>query len=638
MQDVKGQPGVGRVRDVLYRGLFEHLLHEVHIWQLVRDDEGRIVTWRLLDANRRTLESWGRTLSDVVGRTPDEIFPDVEATEAFMPIVSKIFETGEPHEWEMDFEGTGQTLRMVSAPVGDCFVSTGFDVSDSRHQERELVHALERLNEAIAAGGVGLWDWDLLTDHVRFSDEWKAQLGYEPHEIEDRFEEWRSRCHPDDVASTMLEVEAAMADPDHEYRVVFRMRHKDGSWRWIHARSSVIRGEDGTPLRMVGSHLDLTDRHLLDEHVREVQKLESLGTLAAGIAHDFNNLLLAITGNLSIVLDALPEDSEHADLLADVDEAALRAQSLTNQLLTFSTGGHPVREIADTRDVILGSAQFMTRGSQAHCEFELADELLNIDADVGQISQVLGNLVVNADQAMPGGGVIDVTARNLEIGRGHETGLPPGSYVQISVTDDGEGIPQETLGRIFDPFFTTKATGSGLGLATSHSIVANHGGRILVESEVGVGTSFHVFLPATTLDPPHGGEGEARTGSGRLLVMDDEPAVRTAMRRMLARLGYAAETVANGDEAVALYREALEAGDPFEAVILDLTIPGKPSGEQVLQDLLEVDADVVALVASGYAENDVLAHYAEHGFAGRLQKPFTAQALGDQLARILPTA
>ncbi len=623
-------------RDLLYRSLFEHVLQEVHVWKLVRDDAGEIRTWSLVDANPTALDAWGRDLPEVVGRTAAEIFVGGDPVETFLPIVSEIFASGEPHEWEEFFPGTGQILHMVSVPVGEYFVSTGFDVTGLRQQEQALQDALQNLEEAIEAGGVGLWDWDLLTNDITYSDKWKQQLGYAPDEIADSYDSWESRVHPDDLDEALASIQAAIQEGEEYSDTMFRMRHKDGSWRWIIAHGSVTRNDDGTAVRMRGSHLDVTDRRKLQARVEQSQRLDAIGTLAAGIAHDFNNLLTAISGNLSLFrhTPGLPPQAE--SLTRDIESATLRAQALTNQLLTFSKGGHPVRKVTPVDRLIRDSATFVARGSGSTCRFRFDDGLPHVEVDVGQISQVVSNLVINAAQAMPGGGTIEVRAGREVLGVSNELGLDAGEYVKFSVEDDGVGIPESITSRIFDPFYTTKPEGSGLGLATSYSIVERHGGRMTMESEIGRGARFDVYLPASDAAPEsRRDDSEVERGEGRILVMDDDEPVLVAMERMLEFLGYDCDIAFDGDEAVARYRDALRCGDPYRAVVLDLLIPGKPGGLRILERLRELDPDVTAIVASGYTDSDVLADPEAYGFRGRIRKPVEAAGLGDELARVL---
>ena len=433
--------GDGQVaRGLLYRSLFDHVLVQVHIWEVLRDERGKIATWRLVDANRAALKSWGQQLADVVGKTTDDIFPGAGASKTFMPVVEEIMSTGLPKEWEMDFVGTAQVLQMVSIPVGEYFVSTGFDVTADRLKERRLQETLLSLTQATQAGGVGLWDWDIRTHEVHYSDEYKRQLGYGPNEISNSFEEWRTRVHPEDLEATLNGVQSSIKNLDESFEVVFRMRHRDGSYRWILARSSLTLGEDGKPHRMLGAHMDITERRRLEERVAETQKLESIGTLAAGIAHDFNNLLGAITGNLSLLRETPPSDPEVPELLKELDEAAGRAQALTHQLLTFAKGGAPVREVASVRELVVDSARFVTRGSSSRCVFSIADDVATVEADVGQLSQVINNLVINATQSMPDGGLINVSAVNVALKDKNQWGLPKAPICRSPCRTRGSGF------------------------------------------------------------------------------------------------------------------------------------------------------------------------------------------------------
>jgi len=635
MTDGTSQHGCAdRTLELLRRSLFENPLYEVHVWEVDRDDRGEVVGWHLQAVNAAALATWGVELEDVLGKSVHDIFPNTNPLDLFGDVVGRALETGEPQTWELAFPGTDQVLRMVTTAVGECFISIGQDVTAERQLQEQHAASLAQLNQAIDSGGVGIWDWDIRSNHTAYSDAWKAQLGYAADEIEDDFEEWRSRCHPDDLEATLARVTEALDDPVADYSATFRLRHRDGSWRWIHARGRISRDSSGHPIRMVGAQVDITEQRRLMERVRRAEKLDSLGTLSAGIAHDFNNILTAITQNLSTLAEHV-RDPEGRGVLDDLASATHGAQSLTTQLLTFSKGGQPLRDVTSLREIILDSASFVNHGSRCRLKYSIADDLMAARVDAGQVSQVIGNLVINADQAMPEGGVIEVTAENVLVHAGHGEGLAPGNYVRITVTDSGCGIPEELLPRIFDPFFTTKTSGSGLGLATSHSIMAAHGGDISVTSAVGEGTSFEVMVPATTEQAPTPDVAEVQSGKGRILVMDDSALVLKASLRTLEQLGYDAVGVPNGDEAVKRLDEALAAANPFDLVILDLTIPGYPGGDQVLRELRTIDASIPAIVVSGYADNDVLARHSDHGFQGRLAKPFDTVTLSNEVARVL---
>jgi signal transduction histidine kinase/CheY-like chemotaxis protein len=380
-----------------------------------------------------------------------------------------------------------------------------------------------------------------------------------------------------------------------------------------------------------------SDRRVEEERLR-AQKLESVGLLAGGIAHDFNNLLTVMLANLSLAGSYARGIPDLQEILSEAVEASHRAKELTGQLLTFARGGTPVRETASVADLVKASASFALRGSRARHELAVARDLLDTDIDVGQINQVLHNLIINAEQAMPAGGTIAIGAENVTIAGDERPPLLPGKYVRIFVKDEGIGIPEKYLDHIFDPYFTTKEKGSGLGLATSYSIVRKHDGLITVESRIGEGSTFSVFLPAS--EKPANGRaaperGGLAAGSGRVLVMDDEETVLLVAQRILKTLGYSATPVRSGTEAIAEYAAARERSEPFDAAIMDLTIPGGMGGREAIGRLKELDPAVKAIASSGYSNDPVMANYRDYGFAAVLAKPYTVDDLATTLSRVV---
>jgi CheY-like chemotaxis protein len=374
----------------------------------------------------------------------------------------------------------------------------------------------------------------------------------------------------------------------------------------------------------------------MEEEQQRVAKLESVGLLAGGIAHDFNNILTSVLGNISLASMEAPPGSELQNSLQKAEKASLRAKDLTVQLLTFAKGGAPVKTLASVSELLKDTISFALRGSNVKCQFSLPADLWQAEIDAGQVSQVVHNLVINAQQAMPTGGSIELRAENIALSetRSLGRGLPikAGNYIRITVTDHGSGIPAEHLEKIFDPYFSTKQKGSGLGLATSFSIARNHGGHLSVESELGTGSTFYLYLPASTqTSAPRQAKKEAikPAGQARILIMDDQQAVREVAGRMLKHLGYQdIELAANGAEAIKLYKAALEAGHPFGVAILDLTIPAGMGGIVTVRELLRIDPSVKAIVSSGYTDEAVMAEYREYGFSGMVAKPYTLAELG----------
>lgn len=397
-----------------------------------------------------------------------------------------------------------------------------------------------------------------------------------------------------------------------------------------------IRDRDGNIHGVVLVFRDVTAEKRLEEELQKASKLESLGVLAGGIAHDFNNSLAAVVAHIGLVRLSFPEGSEAAHKLLEAEQACLRATSLTRQLLTFSRGGAPLRKAAAIPQLVRQSATFALTGSNVTCEFDFPRGLWHALVDEGQVGQVISNLAINAQQAMPAGGAIRISAENVEFEReGQVPGVPlgPGRFVRITVCDDGVGIPAEIIGRVFDPYFTTKQKGSGLGLAASYSIVRNHDGHIAVESEPSRGACFHLYFPAAgqPATPEAVPESAPTPATGRILFMDDEESIRRVIGELLRRFGHEVVLARDGAETVELYSRALETGRPFDLVLLDLTVPAGVGGKAAMEKLLSIDPGVRALVSSGYSNDPVMANFQSYGFKGVIAKPYTP----DELLRIV---
>jgi PAS domain S-box-containing protein len=413
---------------------------------------------------------------------------------------------------------------------------------------------------------------------------------------------------------------------------------RDGSRRLIDDSVAAIRGGAGGIAGAILVFRDVTLKVRKEEELIKWQKLESLGTLAGGIAHDFNNFLAAILGNISLAKQILDPGSKAVARLEAAEKASDRASDLAAKLLTFSKGGKPVRERISLDSVVRDSALLSVRGTPVRCEFGIAEDLWATDADAGQIGQAIGNLVINAVQAMPGGGTALIRGANVIIGEGEMAYVKPGPYVKIEVADTGVGIPGRNLKRIFDPYFTTRENGMGLGLTISYHIMKNHGGNLFVESEPGAGTTVSLYFPASTERMPRIVEAvseTAREGKWKVLVMDDEDLVRDMAIGMLEHLGFEARGARDGREAIGMYKDADTEGTPFDLVVMDLTVPGKMGGKEACARLLGKYPDAKVIVCSGYSSDPVMSDHAAYGFLGMLGKPFHMEELKRVVEQVL---
>jgi PAS domain S-box-containing protein len=466
-------------------------------------------------------------------------------------------------------------------------------------------------------------------------------LGFAEHDIGPGADEWEKRIHPEDRARVRAALAAHLKDQAVPYAAEHRLRCKDGGWKWVLGHGMVVRRDAaGKPLRVIGTHTDLTARRQAEEDRLVLGKLESTGILAGGIAHDFNNLLTAIVLNLELAQTGPFDEKNVTPRLRDIRKAAFVARDLTQQLVTFARGGTSVHRRIHLSRLLRESVALALSGSNVQSETALAADLRPVEASEEQLGQLIRNLVLNAREAMPGGGTVSLRAENTVLRAGQVPGLPPGDYVRVSVIDQGAGIAAGVLPAIFDPYFSTKQRGTqkgmGLGLTICHSIVQKHGGAIAVETAQGVGTAFHVYLPAGPEAAPAAPAkpatpvpfpSPARPVTDRALVMDDEEVMRETLSLALAQLGFAVELAADGQAAVELYAKAQAEGRPFATVMLDLTVRGGMGGEETLRRLRAIDPAVQAIVMSGYTHSEVLEQYARHGFKAALAKPFSLEAL-----------
>jgi two-component system cell cycle sensor histidine kinase/response regulator CckA len=584
---------------------------------------------RILEVNDSYCEMAGYTREELLSMSISDL-EAVEKPEETAQHSKKIMEQGYDHFQTKHKRKDGKIIDLeisanyIDVEEGQIFVSVR-DITERKQAEealRENRDYLERLTDSMVdiVFSVKLPEW--IIEWVNNSIE---LTGYSKDECIGRTIDflYRDKHGFLDFGKKVDEAIAANSDM---IRIEQTLKKKNGEL--FHAEiTTTFYKEKGQVVRILSIIRDITESRRLEEEQAKVAKLESTGTLAGGIAHDFNNILTGIMGNIGLAKRNL-QDGDYikaSSRLEDAERASLRAKDLTTQLLTFSRGGLPVKKVTSVAGLLKDSATLALRGSNVRLEFTLPDDLYPVEVDEGQINQVISNLVINADQAMPEGGIINITAANTTIKKKGPVPLTKGNYVRIAIQDYGTGIPLEYQPKIFDPYFTTKQKGSGLGLSVAYSIVKNHGGYIDVNSETGSGTTFQIYLPASGKPAPVEKEisEKARiSGKGRILVMDDEEIIRKLLYSALTTAGYEVVLTSDGADTVEEYIRAKKTGRPFDVVILDITIPGGMGGKEAVKKLLDIDHDARVIVSSGYATDPIMSNFKEYGFSAVVPKPF----------------
>jgi PAS domain S-box-containing protein len=515
------------------------------------------------------------------------------------------------------------------------------DLTDVRTAESAFRDSDEKFRQLAETVDNVFWIWDVeLQRMVYVSPAYERLWGGNPQKLMNNPFDWLTVVSQEDRARVenlfLKRIDGKSLDI--EYRIV---THRN-EVRWVHNRTFPMQDSSGGIHRVIGIAQDVTERKKWEEERLRGAKLESLGLLAGGLAHDFNNLLTAILGQLSLAKYEMDSSNPLFYRISEAEQASLRAQDIARQLLTFSKGGAPLKKTVPLRELLKENVRLVLAGSNVRPIFQISEELWPVNIDVGQICQVIHNLAINARQAMVEGGSCIVQAHNInsdevEISCLGQVPSHSDQWVRISVIDQGIGISKENLEKIFDPYFTTKSTGSGLGLATSYSIVRNHGGMLSVKSEPGEGSTFSLFLPGVpnVKMVPESPDRGVKVGQGKILIMDDEIQIRKVLGEMVETCGYSYQTAKDGEEALRIFCQAQESGAPFSAVILDLTVPGGEGGKDVISKLLTIDPQVRAIVVSGYSNDPVLANYQEYGFKGRVAKPFNLVDLSVVLNSVL---
>ncbi len=611
-----------------YRTLFESAVDGI----FVHDVEGRF-----LDANSAGLSRLGYTREELLSMSPTDLDTPEQAKlipERIRQVLENGFGSFETEHRRKDGSilDLEFTARLIDYGGKQSILAIGRDIGERKRAEERLRESEEKYRLVVdnASEGVAV-----------VQDQMLKFVNTRVREITGRSEqELTSRpfidfVHPDDAPMVMARYSSRARGEGGAESTRFRILDSGGEIKWVEI-SAVQIGWEGRPATLYFLE-DVTEKREVERELLRVQKLESIGVLAGGVAHDFNNILTAILGNISLAKYCADSPEKMLGRLNQAESACSRARILTRQLLTFSKGGEPVKKVLSLHDTVVESCLFGLRGSNVRCEFDLTEDLWNAEADEGQVSQVFNNLVINADQAMPEGGTILVEGRNVEVSPDQGLPIAPGKYVRMSVIDTGKGIPEAELSRVFDPYFTTKPGGSGLGLAIAYSVLKNHEGLITVESQPGKGSAFHMYLPASDRQMVDEKESlrNLEAGSGRVLLMDDEPAVRELAGELISLLGYEVVLAENGQQALQLYEEAIRSSRPFDVIVLDLTVPGGMGGLEVIKAIRKTDPGVRAIVSSGYSNDPVMSDYKAFGFNGISAKPYTAAELGHALGKVL---
>ena len=614
----------------------------------VKDVENRFVL-----ANEAVARRMGAASpAQLIGHTDADFHPG-ELASQYLADEREVLQSGvgiyDREERVVTAEGAKRWSSTTKVPLKDGtgsvigLVGISRDITERKQAEKELRASDEKHRAIISASPVPMALNDEQDQITFLNPAFSQTFGYTLEDIP-TIEHWWPKAFPDPeyrqqvIATWQTEFEHVKRTGATFSPLEVNVTCKNGNTRTVLVSSALLLNVFG------GNHLvvlyDLTERKRADAELQKMQKLQSVGTLAGGIAHDFNNILLGLFGNISLAKDELTREHPGYVLLEDAEKSMNRAVRLTKQLLTFAKGGDPVKEDISLGPLVEEVARFDLSGSNVSLVFRQADDLWPAEADTGQIQQVVSNLTINARQAMHQSGHLFVTLQNADVPAAVIPGLRPGRYVKVTVRDEGTGIDPKVLDQIFDPYFTTKQTGSGLGLATVYSIIRKHNGHIGVVSELGKGTTFTFYLPAADSPQPEETKTTAKESpppprTARILVMDDEKMVRDLTARMLKPCGYSVATAPGGQEAIEMCKQAMADGKPFDAVIMDLTIPGGIGGKEVIKDLLAIDPHVKAIVSSGYADDPVMANYAEYGFKGAAAKPYTQKELREVLGLVL---
>lgn len=624
-----------------YRDLYENAPDIYHSL----DTNGRFV-----EINQTGLNALGYTKNELLGRHLQKFLTD-DSKKEFERDFPALLEKGSLYGLERQIVcrdgriidvniNATVTYNENRLPVKTKIIMR--DITEKKRLEHDLEYEKERLSVTIHSIGDAVISTDSTGNVVLINKVGEELTGWRQEEacgkpLTEVFNiiNEKTRKVPENPVTKVLRTGLIVGLANHTALIA-----KDGSERIIADSGAPIKDNNGKIIGVVLVFRDITKLQKMEEELQKANRLDSIGMLAGGIAHDFNNILTGIIGNISLARMLNNKDDNLSHRLAEAEKACLRAKSLSEQLLTFSRGGMPIKKVVSIAELLKDAAGFTLSGSNICCEYFVPDNISPVGIDEGQISQVFQNLILNAKQAMSLGGKIKIKAENITVdGENEAQGLPlqAGAYVKITVQDQGIGIPDEYIDKIFDPYFTTKQQGTGLGLATAYSIIRKHDGLITVKSQAGAGTSFEVYLPCSkeeVIIRKHA-EDDIREGRGKILVMDDDETVRNVVGEMLYVLGYEVGFARDGSEAIDMYRKAQNEKEPFSAVIMDLTIIGGMGGKEAIRILHDIDPGVKAIVSSGYSNDPIMGNFEKYGFCDVIAKPYEPRELSKTLNRVI---
>lgn len=588
----------------------------------------------MISYNKAGYELLGKTRQDVAGKKCYHLIGRDRPCDQCA--TSKAVRSRSPASIERHVPELRKWFRITAAPLFDdnenitMIVEQLHDITHSKNTESELCNSENRYRSLTESTSDIVWEMDA-EGTITFINQKSLDItGFRPKDmIGNTFLHFMPESELNEAGPALMEKLQCRAAFN---CVEIPFEHKNGTVLTLEANGIPFFDDTRLFSGYRGVLRDISTRKELENHRIRSNKLESVGRIAAGIGHDFNNLMQAMSSNIQLAL--LKEDKD--TYLKRMETSVEKASNLARQLLSFSRGGSPVCETASIADIIRDTMDFsLGKAHNIRVKYAVDGPLLSGRVDPGQISQVIQNLAVNAKEAMPNGGTIDIRLNNARLNHGNSLSIAAGDYIKITFRDQGMGIPENSLQNIFEPYFTTKKEGSGIGLATSYSIISKHGGHIHADSVLGKGTVFFIYLPATAEKPPPKPEAvtppETNASTAHILIMDDEEEIRETLQELLEIQGYTVESTCEGQEAIEKYRQQYDSGKPFDAVILDLTIPEGMGGAEALEKIRQIDPAAKAVMATGYSDNSIVSNYRKTGFSALLRKPFKLAELSETL-------